>query len=462
MALRDENPFIDADLQLIITTYESGVNSQDSEESLYPVLASSLIRVKMAAQAAVTNVQSYLTKTTEVSASDLVDRVTATTEADRLTKLGDFLSDCIPCSLRPDFNKDLPDLSSMGDLFEKDIQHKLDHLKDIEDVMKSPVVFDGLCELLNTLKVNCIPDLVRILGLLKILLSKMSINMSNVQKGIFGLALSFLSSILQGIASLLDKFDLAVTNPVECILTQLEIQYAELNRQFVAAAEVANDVQTGLETVRQEGQNRSLLSSPRRESARERSERLRTERQQEDLTSTPKQLPAPPREAISSIKTASNSGAQAVLIMKEYLQRALTLMREKLEYYIQQVQEFLKLEQNQDSSLIDFLKSKQELIRSIAAVKALVEGAKNGISCGQDRPLTLPELNVIGDIFARPGTRAVSISPEGDITVAVNPRVDTFPAVVIKSKSCLKTVTEVDLAKLSSWAEELDAAIPDL
>lgn len=467
MALRDENPFIDADLQLIISTYEKEANNHDTEASLYPPLAGSLVKTKTSAKDSIANVESYLGKTSSVNASDIVSSISSSEAEDVATKLKSFLQDCFPCSLRPTEKHQLPDATALSHAFEKDISQKFNHLKDIEDVMKGSVVFDDLCEILNAMKVHCIPDLVRVLGLLKILLSKMSINMSNIQQGIFGFAMSFLSSFFQSVASLIDQFDIVVTTPIECILTQLEIQYAELNRQFVGTT--SSIQQAGIDVAR-EARQRDLLTSPRRheETIVERQRRLTAEREarRSGFATTPRELPQVPSTPISrTARSLGNQGEElgkGVLLIKSQIQRGVNLLKEKLEYYIEQLEEFLKLEHNQDSSLIDFLKAKQELVRSIATVKALVEGGKNGVSCGSDKPLSLPELEILGTTLASPGHRAITIDPDGNITVTLNPRAEQAPAVVIKSKSCLKSVDKVDLAKLSAWADELDAVIPEL
>ncbi|MCF1193295.1 hypothetical protein LRR18_17025, partial [Mangrovimonas sp. AS39] len=77
MALRDENPFIDADLQLIISTYEKEANNHDTEASLYPPLAGSLVKTKTSAKDSIANVESYLGKTSSVNASDIVSSISS-------------------------------------------------------------------------------------------------------------------------------------------------------------------------------------------------------------------------------------------------------------------------------------------------------------------------------------------------------------------------------------------------
>lgn len=478
MSIRDQNPFIDADLQLIITSFEKMANSSQTEDSVYPLVGSVVARVKTSALASIEDLQTYLNKPERKPENGFLPdlslvfgeanpSLTAEPNPDgpQPIKPKGFLGECFPCDFRPpDMFDALPDFSIFEDFFSKDLDYKEGLFDSLSDLMNTPAVYDDLCVLLQALKSNCVPDLARLVAILSFLLSKMSTQQNTNVDGIFSLLLNLFSPTLNGLASLLDKFSFVVSTPLECLVQNLELQYGRIqsgrNLINTAAVDITTQVSPGLNS-------RQRATSQQTQSRIEQIQRERSA-----LTGSPP-IPRLPDFNASDIQQASQfpnasagrgSPGYYILKLKEYTQEGIKKVNDFLTYYLDQLREFLKLESDHDTNLTDFLRMKQELTRMIGIIKALLSVAVTGqIKCGSGEKITFAEIENFGNIFANPRT-GFSINPDGEVTITLGPRTESPEPDnirVIKVKSCLKSVDKVDLSKVSLWMKELDSAFPD-
>lgn len=145
-----------------------------------------------------------------------------------------ILEECIPCADRILALGDLLAFpSDFLDLLEQDVFQKLQDLKRIFDLLlKPPLGYYDLCELLRFLSFQCVPDLAAMALFLVDFLKEYL-----VLKGLtnnFGLAVNellsaIMSPFLMGLNSMLDSYIDLIFAPIDCILDALTNQLRKLD-----------------------------------------------------------------------------------------------------------------------------------------------------------------------------------------------------------------------------------------
>lgn len=158
--------------------------------------------------------------------------------------LGDWLSDCLGCDLRINFDWQLQPIDLLGPVASllADINAALDKFDGFIDPFG---YLKDLCNLLNGLNILCIPDLMVILASLKMLLKGYMTFQLNLKIDWTLLLGPLLKLILDGIVTLLQQIAGILVAPLDCaigaLLTISDLQ-DELQATAALAAAVANRI----------------------------------------------------------------------------------------------------------------------------------------------------------------------------------------------------------------------------
>ena len=145
--------------------------------------------------------------------------------------LKDWISECIPCGDRlkdlQNFIENLP--ARFLDILKSDIEATLGNLASFLDLLNGNEIFDDLCNLLNFLNFNCIPDLKMLLAVLaalaKKILSSIDINPFNILWDLLG---TIMMPFLSGLEALLNQLLSLILAPITCMLNSLVFQISKI------------------------------------------------------------------------------------------------------------------------------------------------------------------------------------------------------------------------------------------
>lgn len=142
-----------------------------------------------------------------------------------------LLAECIPCSLRLVGPQDIEIGLQFKNLW-KEFQERIKKLiQQIKDLLNNNGVLDDLCNLLNFLDFQCVPDLAGLVALLMALIQKysdLSISLDGMFNAFIG---NFFSPILGGLSEILDRYIQMIIGPVDCIIGALDKQLVKLDVQ---------------------------------------------------------------------------------------------------------------------------------------------------------------------------------------------------------------------------------------
>jgi len=363
------------DCALIASTYERAAHSTPSESAVFATLSRTVQNNKKFAEYAAINVGSYLQAPSQsVSqaqqqaqkfASSLPESQGVSAQTDhgkqsldmgtqQATTLGgndfgsalvDWAKDCIPCGFRIQAFLELhPHVDLLGAL-EGFVKSSLKLVSDITDLLSNFDAFGSLCELLDLLSFMCVPDLQRIIATLMALFMLEVPTLDGLIGMLQAIIAPLFAPILMAITSLLDQFSLLVTNPLQCIIDSINQQMEKLGVKAPELKLDTSSVEEGKKTI---------------------------ENATKDLSNAMQQLSAQLQEATFKIK-------------------------EKLNFYIDQVKAMLGEFGVGDSAYIQAKLKILKIIRMVSFVTAIIIAISQGhAACNPERE---PELNDIDNFF---------------------------------------------------------------
>lgn len=144
---------------------------------------------------------------------------------------GELFKNCIPCDLRKYNLDEINPLTGILDILEEDLLNNYTRLiNQIKSLLSNNDIRDDLCNLLNFLEFQCLPDLYGIISLLTALSSKLAdTKLINFQGAFMQFLTPFFGPLLNGVNELLDKYIQLIMGPIDCVLDSLDTQLAKLD-----------------------------------------------------------------------------------------------------------------------------------------------------------------------------------------------------------------------------------------
>lgn len=376
MGLRDKNPLIDSDLELIITVFEKAmIKSRDADSVLVPFRRSleavqnfpesvkrSIDQVPISPQALTTEAKNNVATDRVPSPEEVVGDPNTISEdsadedewKNKLKKLGE---QCMPCDFRTLMSIDAEFFSDIGEKWEDAFSKVEENLKSLGGILdkfdswgdKFKSIGDGfengeattignitnplqqICELGNLFKNQCVPDLKKILFILNNLLSSTEMQVS-ADLGIFDSFLtSLLSPIFNEMAANLDLIDELALGPVKCILSQIQYQLQKGPETAQAAFEFGTEL--------------GMRGAPSRRALRASQEHaenvLDSVRQVRDPNAAPSSNPLPEISTVSRAQERADRIRREVRAYEERAQRQTQSGMQRMNSAFQRAQEAL-------------------------------------------------------------------------------------------------------------------------
>lgn len=169
--------------------------------------------------------------------------------ADGESAVRNYLSECLNCDLRLQFDWQLKPLNLLGPIegLLQSIEAAIDSFTMRIDPFRS---LEGICNLMNGLRGFCIPDLIMIVMSLKLLLKKYTLGAIEVKLDWTTVLAPLLKLILEGIVSLLDSLMAIILAPLDCTISGLAAanQVEKETRSLLATIEQVMGSSGGLST----------------------------------------------------------------------------------------------------------------------------------------------------------------------------------------------------------------------
>jgi hypothetical protein len=444
MGLRSQNPMIDSDLELIITSFEKAMaKSRDVDSVLVP------FRRQMPALAnypksIIESIDGIpLPSRSEEGDSSVkgptVPRVTSSPEllkGDPLTpiedgdddddlnkKIKDWVADCVPCSgekFGTKFGtgafsfeasgsmKDGPSskrtLSAMDADFFKDVGKKWDStldeiegkLNNFEDFLSNSDedLLSAFCDLGNALMDQCSSDLKKIQFVLSMMLNRMELEFSLDLGIIDSFLMAALSPIFNQLAANLDLIADLALDPLRCVLDYMQYQINNAPRLAQEAkASILDSVKLDAQNKRLRMQaalrNKKLEISNNKKSGKSEAElaaeRARLQKQYlEALKKSGQQVPSAIQRSNNALKQTQDA-TNYLENLSSYLTEGVSYLEDKKEWLFNLIEEFINDGMDKWEANMDFAQGKSNLLNMLSIVSATVSSAQNGdISCGPD------------------------------------------------------------------------------
>jgi hypothetical protein len=504
MGLRDQNPFIEQDLALVIGTFERRMaRSRDADSvfvgfrrdlegyanvpasfidsiDLLPSIQKELSEVSSDGQTRDDESEqsqgrrgrrgrhgrTFKIVSPEETTGEVIEEEEDVSPWEE--EVASWGEECQPC----DFRQMWEDAQGFGDdlldLWDNVLDDILDQLPSLEDLLDQSDIdlADLLCEMFDLFKFQCNPDLEKIAWLLSQFLNQMELEISDLLSGIFDqLLTALMEPLFNAMMASLDLIEDLILGPVQCILDEIRRQIEQISRNKSAFENAFN-------------YNPSTSSSAQAEA-----DRLREEIQSADQAE--QQSERSPQAALDGMNRTLDVLDQvaSLEIFKTYVERAHTFMKEKKDWLVAQLSDILGQQEEEFNRRLDFATGKISILQLIALIRAIIELAKNGsISCGPDAEVaTEEEYRLLIGTIVHP-SESSDISVEDDMIVVR--RRDPDPSrgpvitpgsggidspggvgspgfmenVVIRRPvaSCLKKVTQDQAEQTRMWISQLE------
>jgi hypothetical protein len=155
-----------------------------------------------------------------------------------------WLASCIPCALRIEFRAELLNRldDQLLDILEEMVNQYLKQLAFILNLLNATDVYADVCPLLAALSDTCIPDLQRILSLLAAILYRISVRELTGLDLMKLLILPIFQPIFSGLIGILNQYKTLVTDPLNCVVANLNAQLGKLQTGSTFNESLARDL----------------------------------------------------------------------------------------------------------------------------------------------------------------------------------------------------------------------------
>ena len=496
MGLRDTNPLIDSDLELIVETFEKAMIKSRDADSIFVGFARDLGNFKALPQSVLTSIDSVplpdeedttsfspIPGITPVTTPETLVGASLETEEDGdddeevIDKVAEWVSECIPCDFRSLTEMDADFFSELGEGWEDMLNDLSAKLGDLENLLEDVDVVAPFCDLGDVLKGQCPADLMKLIFLLSMLLSRIELEVG-ADLGIFdNLLMSILTPIFNEMMANLDIIDDLALGPIRCVIDyiQREIERGVGARQAVQRAltepaPLAAERRDRERAERISERREALYEGGAEETAWRAREEARETREREDVASG---------AAIDTVTTRLGQISDHTTLdhFQGFARQGFQYLKDKKDYIMRILQDLVDRGLDYFNNRIDFGRGKMDILKYIAIIKAIVDAAKSGdFSCGPDsESMTEAEIRVLVDTYRHPSESLEVVLIDDTIVVRRNsalgdpdslkpadegPDAETeeLSNIVVRRpiSSCLGRVTKEEADQVQLWIRQLE------
>jgi len=420
--LRDENPIIDSDLELIIDTFERSMVLSRDEDSVLAILPRQLMGMKVVPDAIIRTTETPPRRNKGASAEipdgkrsqvpgpdSLGDPAEPEEDGEEDQDWKDlakkWANECIPCDLRKltvpevDFYGDLEDAYNgvLGqfedtlDNLEGLVDGGLDNIWDTGGNEVNPFdinedtggtgedFFSQFCDIGDSLKDQCVPDLNKLKFILSMLLERNELEILPELNLLDSLIMQSITPLInQMLANISTVLDLGI-GPIQCVVNHIQSEIERVTDGVRDTERLIANTGDSVRAGRRSGRNSSQSASE--ESAFELARRSRASAQQrsEERAAV---MPRAAERVAEGLDGASGNGA-GMQRLKGLVQQGINYVRQKARWLSNLFEELVGNGLDDLNGRINFGHGKINILRYMAIIDALVTAANEGdFACG--------------------------------------------------------------------------------
>lgn len=473
MSLSQNNPYIDEDLDIVISTFErSMIKSQDEDAVLVPIRRT-LGGNKSIPTSVITgtSIPEKLSQTLPDSSSDNLSGDPGQPTEDVSDSDDDWIEEakkrsekCLPCDFRKEFKQEFD--SDFANDFEKPYTDFLDNMESRLDQIETKFLdnastedfFGGFCSLAESLKSNCAPDLKKMLSMFQMMKDRAEIEVETNLNIFESLVISGLTNITNEMLVNLDLVLNIGIQPLKCIVDQIEDEIERVTR--------------GVESFREEGEQ--FLPATVRESAENRARQ--TQQQRREQSRSQRRSSPRARETISGIRDEIQQ-ATTLEEFKGYIERGIQYITQKVEWLKDVLSDLVENGMDELDGQIEFGSGKNNILRYMSIISALIDAARGGeVPCGPEHSdgFSEEELYTFMQYYRHPSESLEISLVDGNLVVLRTDRSTgdsigsndvgadaegvNFDNIILERpiSSCLKKISSSEADQVRQWISQLE------
>lgn len=422
MGLRDDNPMIDSDLDLIITAFEkSMVKSRDIDSVFVPFrreisafasypksvvesidgvpLPSESEEGSSASSSGGAGIVPAVVSSPELTAGDPNTPVEDGDDEEGLTdKIKDWVTECIPCTgefKRTISSMDADFFKEIGFEWDRALDETWDKLTDFELLLDGNDPTRAFCDMAGALKGQCTTDLKKMLFIFNVMLSRIEVELSIDLSILDTFLMAALSPLFNGLAANLDLIASLALDPLRCVLDYMQFQVNNKAR-LAGEARAAIIDPTRRQIQEQRARMNAALRSPVSVSVTSTSRRPPSEAERAARRAQQEQMRiAFERQSGQQMASATQRANQAfertrealdyLDRFQEYLTCGVDYLEDKKNWLLGLIEEFINDSLDRWNDKMSFAQNKTEMLTMTSILSAMIETSKGGgITCGPE------------------------------------------------------------------------------
>ncbi len=375
------------DCNVIAQAFERGAHYNSDEASVIATQTRTLHNAKTFSLAAQTALSSYqhqpsesldknTGETSALSGMKIEHQYLAVPNGKSNSILARAVKECIPCGFRLIHNIDFNAKALLLATLKADVKNRIKIFEDLENLLHNIDIYGDFCHMANFLNFMCVPDLQRMLLILMAMLTDFSAGLLNVSGLIQALLAPFFTPVLMSINALLDQLVQLVLSPLNCIITSIEQNITKLN----VGALVGDQT----------------------------------------LTSARSKVDVKGQQVKLEVKQFQGQIRSSLMELHRMLNEGNTLIRNKLQFYTQQLSKLLGQWGAHDTRSIGLANNKIICIRLVGLIRSMIQAkAKGGKLCDDNKKPSASELDNFFSTYVSPNSPFnISVDTNGDLRIA--------------------------------------------
>lgn len=348
-----------------------------------------------------------------------------------------WLAGCIPCALRVEFRAEL--LGKLDDqliaILEDMVNQYLKQMSFILNLLNATDVYADVCPLLFAMRDICVPDLQRILSLLASILYRISVRELTGLDLMKLLIMPIFQPIFSGLIGILNQYKILVTDPLNCVVANLNAQLSKFQTGDTVNERLVNDLVSKADAL-------GLISG---------------ESQKADTRKILNNARQPFASVDAGITAMQDAAGSAVFHLRRLMLVGIFEIESLLDELKSELASFLGIN---DRETVDFLLDQYQkllIFRLIAFISALVKALTVGFNCNFDDPVQAEDTvgKFLNDFLGPDAPVIVHNTETGEIQLFVNPAL-TAP---LKNTPFRETPVLVQVGVFSTQAVSQPASI---
>lgn len=314
-----------------------------------------------------------------------------------LNTIRDIQKECIPCNLRVALRASLPELfnESLLSTLENLIESYLRALNFIVNLLSGASVYQDICLVLRGINTICIPDLQRIVSLLNAMLYRLTsaeLGDADMMKLV---VLPIFQPIFMGIALLFQQFRLLVTDPLNCVVNQLDFT---IQRLKVGSLATQGPGATATE---------QLIKYAIAD----------TEEENQQITDAFSALASGGATLDQGLTAIQNSLGGTLTLLRNTVSKGIRETEELANSLIEEVQSFVGISEEQTNTYLTMQFQKLLYFRLIGLISALIEAKASNFECALGEPNQAKETleQFIGNFLDLDANVSIDVDDAGDL-----------------------------------------------